>query len=180
GGGGGGGLGGIFNSIFGGGMGTDIIPQGAAASAAEFGGGGMMDALASFGVFHSGGMAGGAAPATRSASPSLFKGAPRHHTGTGGLASNERPVIVEDTEGIFTRDQMANLAPVGSAAPVINIITPPGTKAETRQRQGANGGMQTDVIISQLEDALADRVSSGSGSLFGSMQDRFGLRTQVG
>lgn len=178
GGGGGGGLGGIFDSIFGGGMGTDIIPQGVAASAAEFGGGGMMDALASFGVFHSGGMAGGTAPATRSVSPSLFKGAPRFHGG--GIASNERAIIAKDDEGIFTRDQMANLAPVGSAAPVINIITPPGTKAETRQRQGANGGMQTDVIISQLEDALADRVSAGSGSLFGSMQDRFGLRTQVG
>lgn len=178
GGGGGGGLGGIFNSIFGGGMGTDIIPQGVAASAAEFGGGGMMDALASFGVFHSGGMAGGAAPATRSVSPSLFKGAPRFHGG--GIASNERAIIAKDDEGIFTRDQMANLAPVGAAAPVINIITPAGTKAETRQRQGANGGMQTDVIISQLEDALADRVSAGSGSLFGSMQDRFGLRTQVG
>lgn len=178
GGGGGGGLGGIFDSIFGGGMGTDIIPQGAAASAAEFGGGGMMDALASFGVFHSGGMAGGAAPGSRTVSASLFKGAPRFHGG--GIASNERAIIAKDDEGIFTRDQMANLAPVGAAAPVINIITPPGTKAETRQRQGANGGMQTDVIISQLEDALADRVSAGSGSLFGSMQDRFGLRTQVG
>lgn len=178
GGGGGGGLGGIFNSIFGGGGGADIIPQGVAASAAEFGGGGMMDALASFGVFHSGGMAGGTAPATRSVSPSLFKGAPRFHGG--GIASNERAIIAKDDEGIFTRDQMANLAPVGAAAPVINIITPAGTKAETRQRQGANGGMQTDVIISQLEEALADRVSAGSGSLFGSMQDRFGLRTQVG
>ncbi|MDP1886641.1 phage tail length tape measure family protein [Polaromonas sp.] len=178
GGGGGGGLGGIFDSIFGGGMGTDIIPQGAAASAAEFGGGGMMDALASFGVFHSGGMAGGAAPGSRTVSASLFKGAPRFHGG--GIASNERAIIAKDDEGIFTRDQMANLAPVGAAAPVINIITPPGTKAETRQRQGANGGMQTDVIISQLEEALADRVSAGTGSLFGSMQDRFGLRTQVG
>lgn len=178
GGGSGGGLGGIFNSIFGGGGGADIIPQGVAASAAEFGGGGMMDALASFGVFHSGGMAGGAAPGSRTVSASLFKGAPRFHGG--GIASNERAIIAKDDEGIFTRDQMANLAPVGAAAPVINIITPPGTKAETRQRQGANGGMQTDVIISQLEDALADRVSAGSGSLFGSMQDRFGLRTQVG
>lgn len=171
-------FGGIFDSIFGGGIGTDIIPQGVAASAAEFGGGGLMDSLASFGVFHSGGMVGGAAPGARTVNPALFRGAPRFHGG--GIAGNERPIIADKSEGIFTRDQMAALAPVGSgAAPVINIITPPGTKAETKQRQGANGGMQTDVIISQLEDALADRVSAGTGSLFGSMEGRFGLRTQV-
>lgn len=182
GGGGGGGMGGmfggLFDSIFGGGIGTDIIPQGVAGSAAEFGGGGLMDMLGSFGVFHGGGMVGGTAPGTRKVSSSLFKGAPRFHGG--GLAGNERAIIAKDDEGIFTRDQMANLAPVGSGAPTINIITPPGTKAETKTRQNADGEMTTDVIISQVEDALAERMDSGTGSLFGAMGNRFNLKTAVG
>lgn len=186
GGGGGGDVGGFFGGVLkmfgmggGTGVGTDIIPQGVAASAAEFGGGGLMDSLLSMGVFHGGGMVGGTAPGSRTVSASLFKGAPRFHGG--GIASNERAIIAKDDEGIFTRDQMANMAPVGSgAAPVINIITPPGTKAETRQRKGANGGIQTDVIISQVEDALADRVNAGTGALYGAMGSRFGLQTAVG
>ncbi|MDP2369339.1 phage tail length tape measure family protein [Rhodoferax sp.] len=169
GGGGGDGLGGMFsgllNAFTGGGAG-------------DFGTGaafGNMD----LGMFlHGGGVAGSEATFTRGVNPAVFKGAPRFHTG--GIAGDEVPIIAKRGEGVFTEKQMANLAPVGgSAAPVINIITPPGTKAETKQRKGANGGIQTDVIISQVEDALADRVSAGTGSLFGSMEGRFGLRTQV-
>ena len=67
----------------------------------------------------------------------------------------------------------------GNGAPVINIIMQPGMKAETKQKKNADGGMSTDVIISQVEDALAGRLSSGTGSMFDAMSSRFGLNTAV-
>jgi phage-related minor tail protein len=168
-----GGGGGILDSVvkFFGGGGSGAAPAaGAFEAAGEFAG---------VGLFHSGGIAGGSAPSSRAVPTTLFSGAPRHHTGFGGLKSNERPIIVEDSEGIFTKDQMANMQPKGGAAPTINIYTPPGMKSETKQTKNAGGGFNVDVMISAVEDALADRVGSGSGALYGAMSDRFGLRTQV-
>lgn len=178
GGGGGGILGGIFNAVLGGG-GQAAFSQ-TAIGGSGFGSGLAYGNLDLGAFFHNGGIAGGAPTFTRGVSPSVFNGAPRFHTG--GIAGDEVPIIAKRGEGIFTPDQMANLAPAGGAgaAPVINIYTPAGMKAETKQRQGANGGMNVDVIISEVEDALADRMGAGSGSLYGAMSDRFGLRTQVG
>lgn len=169
-------FGGIFDSLFGGGMGTDVIPQGVASAASSFGSGGLMDSLASFGVFHSGGMAGGAAPATRMVNPAVFRGAPRLHGG--GLASNERPIIADKTEGIFTRDQMAALAPVGSGNVQVNVYNNGDSKVETRTRKTPDG-TSIDLLIDQVDQAMGDRMASGTGALFGAVGSRFGMRTQV-
>ncbi len=67
----------------------------------------------------------------------------------------------------------------GGVAPTINIYTPAGTKAETRTRQDGNGGLQIDVIIRQLTEALADDVQAGSGPLAGAIEGRYGLKTAV-
>ncbi len=170
-----GGLGGIASAIFGGGWQAAGVQASGAVTAGVGGGSAIGTALP---FLHGGGIVGSEATFTRPVSPAVFKGAPRFHTG--GIAGDEVPIIARKGEGIFTEQQMANLAPAGNgAAPVINIYTPAGMKAETRQRQGADGGMSTDVIISQLEDALADRVDAGTGSLFGAMSGRFGLNTAV-
>ncbi|MES1977311.1 MAG: phage tail length tape measure family protein [Pseudomonadota bacterium] len=165
GGGGGGGIGGFLSSIFG---------SGGSAPGVEM----FIDEWAGVGLFHSGGMAGATAPQSRNVPMSMFRGAQRFHGG--GLASDERPVIVRRNEGIFTPEQMANLAPAGGgAAPIINIYTPEGMKAETRQKQNPDGSLTTDVIISRLQDAMADQVSAGQGSLFGAISQRFGVNTAV-
>lgn len=163
------------------GMGTDIIPQSVSTGAQGFGGGGLMDMLMEMGVFHAGGILGGKAPGMRRVGASVFNGAPRFHGG--GIMGDEIPIIGKRGEGVFTREQMANLAPVGGmgagVAPVINIIAPAGTKAETRTRQDANGGMTTDVFLSIIEDGLADRVGAGQGSLGAAIEARYGVNTAV-
>lgn len=90
------------------------------------GGGGLLEDLMSFGVFHTGGVVGKEQPAARQAPAALFAGAPKFHTGglvagraaDGGggapaLASDEVPIIARRGEGVFTREQMRALAPVG-------------------------------------------------------------------
>lgn len=176
-GGGGGWVDGILKMFgMGGGGGTDIIPQGTAAAASEFGGGGLMDSLASYGVFHGGGMVGGAAPGTRAANASVFTGAPRFHSG--GIAGNERPIIADKSEGIFTRDQMAALAPAGSGNVQVNVYNNGSAKVETRTRKSQDG-TSIDVLIDQVDQAMGDKVSAGTGALFGAFSSRFGLKTQV-
>lgn len=67
---------------------------------------------AAVGLFHTGGIIGGAAPMIRGASPSLFKGAPKLHDGGiigGGLLPSEVPIIAKKGEGVFTPEQMASM-----------------------------------------------------------------------
>jgi phage-related minor tail protein len=76
------------------------------------------------GFGHSGMVVGGAPTFSRNVDMGVFRNAPRFHTG--GLASDEVPIIAKKREGIFTEEQMAALAPVGSGnsvtyAPTINI-----------------------------------------------------------
>lgn len=72
-------------------------------------------------VAHTGGIIGSDSLPTRS-----FDSLPRYHTG--GIAGNEVPAILERGEGVFTKEQMNNLAPVNGGgggainfAPVYNI-----------------------------------------------------------
>ena len=61
---------------------------------------------------HGGAIAGGRPSFTRAVSSGVFTGARRFHVG--GIAGDEVPIIAKRGEGIFTPEQMANLAPVGS------------------------------------------------------------------
>lgn len=57
------------------------------------------------GTFHSGGVIGQPAPANRSVSPAVFRGAPRYHTGgLAGLAPDEVPAILRAREEVITED----------------------------------------------------------------------------
>lgn len=129
-------------------------------------------------VNHSGGIAGMADAAFRPVDRAVFAGAPRFHTG--GIAGNEVPIIAQRGEGIFTREQMAALAPAGAGQqPVtVNVINQAGSRVDVQQQQTPSG-LQIDVLITQLQDAMADNLSAGSGSLARAMEGRFGLRTAV-
>jgi len=68
-------------------------------------------------VLHTGGMA--HEGARRSVDSALFSSAPRYHTGA--LAGDEVPAILQRGEGVFTKSQMRNLAPVDKAKPAITV-----------------------------------------------------------
>ena len=68
-------------------------------------------AMDSFIGMHSGGMVGGSATFSRFGSAGLFADAPRFHIG-GIVGADEVPIIAQKGEGVFTPEQMANLAPV--------------------------------------------------------------------
>jgi len=77
---------------------------------------------------HGGGIAGESAASIERLVPSLaFVGAPRYHA---GLLPGEVPAILQEGEGVFTPDQMARLAPVGSAErtvmPNITVVNESG------------------------------------------------------
>ncbi len=126
-----------------------------------FGGGMAMAAAPAFGGFassasvgpiswaHSGGVLG--TDSLRQTNP--FAGIPKFHTG--GLASNETPAILQKGEGVFTRGQMAALAPVNnnsSSAPVtINV--------SVNQSQGGDPGAaenQGRIIAKHVEMAMGE------------------------
>lgn len=100
-----------------------------ALQASSGGGGGSGNIIASAvqSLFkHSGGLAseGGT---SRMMPAAVFANARRYHTGgMPGLKANEVPVITENTEGIFTKGQMAALAPAGSGGQVkiVNVFDP--------------------------------------------------------
>ena len=52
----------------------------------------------------------------------------------------------------------------------VNIQTPPGYTAEVEEAQNDTGGIDTAVLIRQIESGLADRVGRRQGPLFHSMQ----------
>jgi len=55
-------------------------------------------------MYHAGGIVGRGVQSSRLVSPDVFAGAQRAHT---GLGPDEKPVIVKNDEGIFTKEQMA-------------------------------------------------------------------------
>jgi hypothetical protein len=169
--GGGGGSGGIFGAI--GSFVSGLFGGGVAAA-----------------VRHEGGPVGGAGP-TRHVSASVFDGAPRRHEG-GGLQPGERPVIALEDEYVMTRAMQGDLVntlrgmgalasarPTVSPAPVVNVITPPGHTAETRESRSASGGLQIDVIVKPLERALAKNMREG-GPLRDAIGGTFGLNRANG
>jgi hypothetical protein len=78
-----------------------------AASGVADGGGGLFDLLA--GLFHEGGLVGSGTPASgfRSASPSLWVGAPRFHD---GLNDDEFPAILQRGERVLTANDNARMS----------------------------------------------------------------------
>lgn len=62
----------------------------------------------------------------------------------------------------------------------VNVIEAPGTKANVRQSQDSDGNLSIDVIIEQLEGAMARGVSRGDGTLAGAIEKTYGLNRTAG
>lgn len=89
-----GGLSGLLSSLFGGGTSGGA----GGVSAGPFSG--MLTSL--FNLFHDGGIVGAGGGAMRAASPAIFSGAPKFHS---GLLSNETPAILQHGEEVLTKVQ---------------------------------------------------------------------------
>lgn len=79
-----------------------------------------------------------------------------------------------------TRDILAGGGSGGGSrqAVTVNVINQNGSQVDVQQRQ-TGGGLQIDVLITQLQDAMADNLAAGSGSMARAMEGRYGLRTAV-
>lgn len=92
-------------------------------------------------VGHTGMIVGGTAPQTRMMDLAAFNGAPRYHNG--GILPGEQPIIAKKGEGIFTPEQMSNLAPVSSKGPV--SINMPITINKTTESKAGDGDEDDDA-----------------------------------
>jgi hypothetical protein len=71
-------------------------------------------------VQHRGGVAGAAGGTSRAVSPLAFIGARRLHAGNLGLKKDEYPAILQEGEGVFSRDQMKALG--GAGAGKVSVV----------------------------------------------------------
>lgn len=69
--------------------------------------------------FHDGGVVGGKPSFSRRVNSSVWRGAPRFHTG--GIAGDEVPIIAKRGEGVFTPEQMRALGGRGARNVTINM-----------------------------------------------------------
>lgn len=154
---GGGTFGGFFGNLFGSGGGVDT------------------QALSVAGLAHAGGVPGaGEWSGSRVVSAGLFANAPRFHGG-------EIPAIIRDDESVLTPAQMRTLGGAGRAAPnvTINISTPQGTAAKVNQRRDANGDLNFDVMVDQVEGAIANRMVKGTSKVGATSEAVYGLSRKV-
>lgn len=149
--------------------------QAAISSGSTGSSGGFWGSILSFFGFHGGGIAGGTPTFQRSMPMAAFAGAPRLHSG-GFIGPGEVPAILKRGEGVFTAEQMANMAPAGGGGDVIiNVTTPPGGSAETSESTGPNGQKQVDIMVKDSFDRLA-----GRGALDKTMSANWGSKRRPG
>jgi len=99
---------------------------------------------------HTGGIAGGSG-VSRSVNSALFTNAPRYHSG--GIVDGEVPAILQKGEGVFTKEQMANLSPVGGTSGSISVtIDNSGTpqQIESAQAEIDPNGLVVSIMTTDL------------------------------
>lgn len=74
-------------------------------------------------INHSGAIVGSESPAVRNVPMSIFRNAPRYHSGD-AIGFGERPIIAKVGEGVFTEGQMKKLAPVGEGRAMVFNFSP--------------------------------------------------------
>lgn len=138
------------------------------------------------GLFHGGGMA-GEGGLSRHVPAAAFAFAPRFHTGKSPFfGAGEMPAIIRNDEGIFTPRQMNNAdelfrslagvaAAKGGGKVNVNIFPLPGERAETRERQNADGSTDIDVIMRQVDQGLAGKIASGRSETARALEGRYAL-----
>lgn len=145
-------FGNILNSIFGGssgGVGYDSAGQ-------------AYDLLPDFvPANHTGGIVGLESTFKRAVNPAVFNGATRYHTG--GIVGDEVPSILKRGEGVFTQEQMRNLAPVNSSAGnvTVNLI-----ETSDKQKQGQVDTSNQDgnkSITAYIESIMDKKINNDIG-----------------
>ena len=92
---------------------------------------------------------------TRTLQP--FSGWPKYHSG--GLAADEVPAVLQRGEGVFTKEQMAAMAPAGGGGNVVN------NSVTVNVPQGAGGGdpgageRQAKMIARQVQQAMDEHMT---------------------
>jgi hypothetical protein len=125
---------------------------------------------------HTGGIA-GRGSVGRTVPAAAFIGAPRFHGGGfPGLRSNEVPAILEQGEGVFTRQQMSALGSGGRAVKVeLNVINE-FPEAKVEKRQGSKG--EPELVIRRMVEGTM-RSAIGSGAMDTIMDGRFGIKPRT-
>jgi hypothetical protein len=139
-----------------------------------------------FAIAHSGGLVGIDSLESRTYSASVFTGAPKYHSG--GLVAGEQPIIAKVGEGVFTPRQMDNADRLLGAAlsrpsgPSVEVnVHNSASKAEARAQwsQGADGRVQIDVFVEEVESRLNRRIGRGEG-MAPVLEHRYGLNPAAG
>lgn len=144
--------------------------------------GGIFDGVS---LFHSGGVAGVSPATTRSVPAAAFALAPRFHNGGGLFASDEYPAILKRGERVLNPAETrafhagASMAGAGGSGgdvvlnvrPVlINETGTPMTGKASASYDG-KGGFDIEILVTQVDTALARRDASGR-SIFGNQMDK--------
>jgi Arc/MetJ-type ribon-helix-helix transcriptional regulator len=110
--------------------------------------GGVSDAVIASGIMH-GGYGPGDVMQTRMASPAMFAGAPRFHS---GRSPREIPAIIRDDESVLTPGQMRQLAPRGAGNVTVNVINQSGQPMDAQASMPRFDGEQmiVDVVLKRM------------------------------
>lgn len=122
---------------------------------------------------HSGGIAGIDGQA-RSVDPAVFARARRYHRG--GLAAGEVPAILKVGEEVLTEDNPRHRRNGGGGGNKVEVHVheAPGTKATVRERN-EGGEQRLDVLIEQLDEAMAQRAAGGRSAFGNTVERMYGL-----
>lgn len=125
--------------------------------------------------FHGGGVVGSDAYMRRYIHPSYFDNAPRMHSG--GIAGDEVPIVARKGEGVFTEPQMRALgANMGAPQVNVNVHNNSGGQARVQQSQDANGNLNLDIIVDQVQTKIADTMQRGSSPVSSAIENIYGVR----
>ena len=114
---------------------------------------------------------GGFGNGLRKVPSSLFRNAPRLHS---GLAADEFPAILQKGEEVIPRGGRSG----GNVT--INVINKTDANARVEENSDDQGGMSFDVIIENIEKGISSGVASGRGSLAKVFERTYGLSRAVG
>lgn len=176
--------GGLFGGLI---AGIGSLFPGAASAAGNSGGSVPVPSTGNFAIAHTGGLIGLDRLQTRTTSASVFAGAPKYHSG--GLVAGERPIIARVGEGVFTPRQMDNAdrllgAALSRPAAATNVQVTVhnnagGTEAKAQWSQGADGSVQIDIFVEEIEGRMNRRIARGEG-MAPMLEQRYGLNPVAG
>ena len=154
---------------------SDLFVAGSSGGLDTGAGSGFDSALWGVNSQHTGGIVGTSEGSGRRFVPSsVFSSARRFHTG--GIVGDEVPIIAKRGEGVFTPGQMQAMGSV-----TVNVINnAAGTRATQSQRSDGNGNRIIDVMLEQIDAAMADNISRGNGKTPAALESRYGLNRAAG